>query len=366
MKVAIISCFDFYEKRVNILKEEFEAEGYDCEIYMSDFCHHKKRYYEENEKWGNVTYVHAKKYKKNLSIGRLISHHKWAKSIYEKMTQVRPDKIYALIPPNSVGKYMAKYKGKYGCELNFDIIDMWPESFTKSDKIKRLLKIPFMIWRNMRNKALDQAKVIYTECAYYQKLLAEQGIRNKNFKTRYLIGPAIREDKNYEPEEGTINLCYLGSINNIIDIPKIVEIAAAINTLKKANVHVIGQGEQKDTFIKALTDRGIENVDHGAVFDEERKQQIMNRCDFAFNIMKDSVAVGVTTKSIDYMWAGVPLINNIKYDTVQLVEKYKIGYNVNANNITEIAKTIAELTTAEKQTLRNNVTKCYLENFCAK
>lgn len=43
--------------------------------------------------------------------------------------------------------------------------------------------------------------------------------------------------------------------------------------------------------------------------------------------MKDSVCVGLTMKSIDYFQHGLPIINNIKADTTELVEEYKVGFN---------------------------------------
>ena len=364
MKIAIVSCFDYVKNRLVFIKNEFEAEGHVCEIYMSDFFHHKKRYYKDAEKYADVRYVHAKRYKKNLSVGRLLSHRKWAKDVYALLIEERPDAVYALLPPNSIAKYMAKYKEKYGCQLFLDVLDMWPESFAKGgSRLRQLLKLPFSVWRNERNKALEQADKIYTECALYQELLKNQGIKNAEFTTRYLIGPRLRQDRVYMPEADSINLCYLGSINHIIDIPKIVEIAKAIHAWKRVRVHIIGRGESKEFFIQALSEAGIKVTDYGAIYDEEKKQQIMNHCDFAINIMKDSVAVGVTTKSVDYLWAGVPLLNTIKFDTAQLVQKYRMGYNISTDTIEATAKEIAALTEEQKQEMRKNATKCYLENF---
>ena len=43
--------------------------------------------------------------------------------------------------------------------------------------------------------------------------------------------------------------------------------------------------------------------------------------------MKDSVFVGLTMKSMDYFATGLPLINNIKGDTWEIVEKEGLGVN---------------------------------------
>ena len=67
---------------------------------------------------------------------------------------------------------------------------------------------------------------------------------------------------------------------------------------------------------------------YGAVFDQMRKIKILGNCDFAFNMMKESVLVGLTIKSIDYFSMGLPIINNIKGDTWEIVRRYGAGVNV--------------------------------------
>ena len=47
--------------------------------------------------------------------------------------------------------------------------------------------------------------------------------------------------------------------------------------------------------------------------------------------MKESVVVGFTMKSLDYLRNGLLLLNNIHNDTWQLVEKYDIGINVGSS-----------------------------------
>ena len=56
---------------------------------------------------------------------------------------------------------------------------------------------------------------------------------------------------------------------------------------------------------------------------------------FCINIMKESVCVGLTMKSMDYFEYGIPLLNNIKGDTWKIIEKYGVGYNLkNPEDIT--------------------------------
>ena len=59
---------------------------------------------------------------------------------------------------------------------------------------------------------------------------------------------------------------------------------------------------------------GAEVFYHGKVFDSKEKNRIFETCHYGLNIMKDSVFVGLTMKSMDY-FEGLPIINNIQGDT---------------------------------------------------
>lgn len=53
-------------------------------------------------------------------------------------------------------------------------------------------------------------------------------------------------------------------------------------------------------------------IDHKELYDFQRKQEVFDQCNYGFNVMKPSVVVGLTMKSLDYMCAGLPIINTIK------------------------------------------------------
>lgn len=64
--------------------------------------------------------------------------------------------------------------------------------------------------------------------------------------------------------------------------------------------------------------------------------------------MKDSVMVGLTMKSMDYMCGGLPMINTIKGDTSKICDEYSVGYNLSKNSINEIVSLL------EKETIDEN------------
>jgi len=99
--------------------------------------------------------------------------------------------------------------------------------------------------------------------------------------------------------------------------------------------------------------------DHGAVYDDEKKQQIFDQCHFGLNIMKPTVCVGLTMKSLDYFRAQLPIINSIKGDTSTFVEEYQIGFN----DYKDYTKVIDKLTKDDYLVMRKSVEQLYKEHF---
>ncbi|MBQ3545401.1 MAG: glycosyltransferase [Lachnospiraceae bacterium] len=332
-KAVMISCFGWYERRLAPIKELISKE-YETTIYMGDFIHSTKE--TVTKQFDDCRYIHINPYKKNISLKRLYSHFNFSKQIYRILKKEKPDLIYALIPPNSVANYCAKYKRKNPeCRLVFDVIDMWPESMPLG-KIEN--SPPGNIWRDLRNKALTKADYVYTECEFYQKELYE--VLPERFGTLYLLKKQTTEQKQLihkiisEKEENElkkIDIGYVGSINNIIDIDNIVKIVNFLKQYYEIRIHIIGDGESRESLIKQLNSQMVKVEYYGKVFEEFQKIKILASCDVALNLMKSSVKVGLTIKSLDYFSYGLPIINNIKGDTWNLLGKEMPGFNFEYN-----------------------------------
>ena len=135
-------------------------------------------------------------------------------------------------------------------------------------------------------------------------------------------------DRKSSCPEQSLRIAYIGAINNIIDIPRIAYLLGALNRRRKVIADIIGEGEHRDDFIRELRNRGIETVCRGAVYEEERKKEILSRCCLGINVMRTDVHVGLSMKSIDYLSYGVPLINSIKGDLWEFASTCGIGVNI--------------------------------------
>lgn len=335
-RAVLISCFDWFDTRLKPIKEVLDSE-YEVYCYISDFVHTSKQYI--SDKKPECIYIHIPPYKKNISFARIKSSLVFGRKIGHILEDVQPDLVYLLIPPNNTARYCAKYKHKHPNILYYlDLIDLWPESFPIDNRIKK--SIAFKYWQQLRNDSIEIADHVFTECNLYVDHLNDELNQNK-VTTLYLFrneNPGLMNEvekciqHKAHKKRDSISICYLGSINHLIDIDVICGlIKGLINAGKEVELKVIGVGESKDLLLSQAGKAGAEIIYYGSVYDQNEKLKLIGTCDFGLNIMKSNVVVGLTIKSVDYLSMGIPIINNIRGDTWSLVDEERIGINLTDN-----------------------------------
>lgn len=360
-KAVLISCFNYYENRIRLVEEFLQEQGYACTYITSDFDHIKKESFCLQQK--NTVQIPTRPYRRNLSAERLLSHHFFAKAAFEQVEKSQPDFLFVMVPPNSMAEFAAKYKISHPVvKLVLDLYDLWPETFPDG-RAKKILAAPFALWRRTRDRGLDSADLITTECRLYQEVLRDR-LADRPASVLYLCRPGETcQQPLTAPVSEELNLCYLGSINNIIDIPAIAGLLGEIAKLRPVVLHVIGDGESRVQFIEAVQAAGAKVIFHGIVYDSAQKQKIFDQCSFGINMMKSSVCVGLTMKSLDYFAGGLPILNSIGGDTHELVEKRKIGWNVCRSDLYQTAVLAAQASPEENLRMRENTLRMFRELF---
>lgn len=352
-RAVIISCSDHYGHRLHVTDAYLKSKGYETSYYTSDFDHNTKRAYQCTV-YGSRQF-HVRPYRKNLSLDRILSHREFAQQAFKALEQDPPEVVVALLPPNYLAHYGARFKQRHPeTILIFEIFDLWPETFP-SKKMRHLLMLPFSIWAGLRDNNLQAADCVIPECKLFCRKLGlseENAVYQSAQRTPGLVDEVqLQEDR--------LDLCYLGAINNIIDISSIANLTEKLVHMKPVTVHIIGDGENRPAFLQALENTGAQVEWHGSVFDEKEKHAIMSRCRFGFNLMKQDVCIGLTMKSVDYFCHGLPILNNIPADTAELVEKQHIGVNIGEGT----AAYVAGMTIKECLQMRVNVRRVFDNTF---
>lgn len=340
MKTAIITCFESNEQRMSFVYDVFVKLGHEVIAYTTDFSHIKKAY--RNNVPEIYRTIHTKSYAKNMSVSRILSHMNFSKEVFKRVEADEVDLIWLMAPANSLIKEANRFRKKHpNVKLILDIIDMWPESLPV--KINKNI-LPFRIWKNIRQKNLVCADLLVSECDMYQEVLSQD--YDGKMKTIYLAQD-IKHDKKHNYDNEKLSLCYIGSINNIIDIDLMVKTVSKIED--NVVVHVIGEGESTEELLKKMSEVS-EVIYHGPIRDEKEKAMIFDQCHAGLNIYREGLYIGLTTKCLDYFANGLPIINNIKGDTWKMVEEYGVGFNIDESTVLDVQKIID---------LRNNDQKVY-------
>ncbi|MBQ9299952.1 MAG: glycosyltransferase [Clostridia bacterium] len=362
-RAVCVSCFDFYDHRVELVMDQLRSRGYKCTYITGDFSHFTQQKYTINVPGGEQ--VPTIPYYKNMSVARVASHHFFAKAVFKRIEEIRPDFLYLMVPPNSLSLRAGRYKKKHPkVKLVLDLYDLWPETFPNG-RAKKLAALPFKLWGLMRDKGLKYADLVYTECDLYRHVLKKQ---LKDKETRLL--PICRETPTTGPEpvapDGPeLSLCYLGSIGKLLDIDALTELLRQMAALRPVNFHIIGEGETRAEVIRAAEDTGAHVMYYGRVYDPQKRQAIFDQCHFGINIMKTDVCVGLTMKSLDYFAGGLPIINGIEADTRRIIRKYDAGIELDRGDIARTAREAAMMTAERNTAMRRNTLRMFEENFSA-
>ncbi len=404
MRAVVVTHSSTYETRAEAAGDFFRNKGYEVTWIFSDFDHLRKKTLKREHP--QHVYLHMNPYASNLSVRRILSIRDFSLAVEKYLEDLftagcGPDLLYILIPANSLAAAAGRLHAKYGVRIVFDLLDLWPESLP----LKKIEVFPpLAAWRNLRDRNLGAADMIFTECSLYRKELSLDPEKSRTLywfkreatdatpdqpgtaagggsderKKTSIVELSATETKGSPNEKadsgmaketsrkrmrGTLHIVYMGAVNHIIDIDGIVRILQAVMAQRPVYLHVIGEGDGKQDFLRALCQAGIPFTDYGAVYDEQKKAAILSECRFGLNVMKKSVHVGLTMKSIDYLSFGLPLINTIGGDTWDIIEKHGIGVNVDPEDIRAGAAAICRLADQDRRELAAAARSVFEENF---
>lgn len=357
MKIDIVTCFESNEERASFLYELCKENGHETKVITTDFSHINKK--KRNNIPNSFIAVDTLVYRNNLSLTRLASHKKFASDAFRLIDNDKPDLVWVMAPCLSLIKEAKTFKkNNPSSKVIIDIIDMWPESLPLRFFNKLL---PFRMWKRIRTNNIDCADEVVTECNLYRKELTKE-YSGKISTIYWAKGSSVNKTSPINNDD--FSLCYIGSINNIIDIDRIKKIISKIK--RNVTLHIIGDGERRDEMLSKLKD--VCNVQyHGSIYDEKLKDEILSKCHAGLNIYKKGLYIGLTVKSIDYFRCGLPIVNNIKGDTWDFVLNKNVGINIDNNSLIDINKLI-EIRNSNQDIIdlyNNNFTKQVFQRNCS-
>lgn len=320
MNVTIISCFDVYDNRVELLRKSLCTWGHRVTVLIPNFRHMQKC--TRGHCPEGFEMLRAAPYYSKFSPARIRSHIIFSRDALERARSLRPDMLWVLAPPNSLVKEAARYKKQRPeMRLVLDFLDLWPESMP----VPGFGATPFgLAWRGLRDHYVDVADTVVAECGQYWTVLRKCCDERKLHTLCIPRNPGFR-CLGERPPADRIALCFLGRVNQDVDIQAIGTLIRKLD--RPVELHVIGGGEQEPQLRQTAESAGAAVIFHGRVYGQREKEKIFDRCHFGLNLLRDAERAGLTMKSTDYLRASLPVINNIRGDMWEFIEEHPVGIN---------------------------------------
>ncbi|MGD8779535.1 MAG: glycosyltransferase family 4 protein [Ignavibacteria bacterium] len=363
MHIWLISLFDptpidqpIFPRFVSIANEAVQR-GYKVTHFTSTFRHNTKEHrfqssilYKVNESY-NVFYIKSMSYKGNRSIKRFVAHTDFANKLINELEKLKkPDVVFISMPPITTINKVSSWCKHNSITVIIDIIDPWPDSFIK-DVPENYRKYARFFLRSSYNKLIKSFGNSSAITAISKGYLNwASNFYNKKKKVDYFyLGVDITEiqkffqsfeGQNIKKDEDVLRLIYAGSLASSYDIPTILKTAQILDSRypNKTEFVITGNGPQKNIIQKAENELG--NVKYlGWVTREELMKQYY-LSDLGLIQHKNSFTQTVTYKFFNYLGAGLPILNSLQSEMVEIIEKEEIGFNNKEGDVITLTKNI--------------------------
>lgn len=258
------------------------------------------------------------------------------------------------------------YKKKKSIPLYLYCLDIWPESI--KDNISNEHNLVFQFIKFISSRIYRKADIIGITSPMFKNYLKNVCGVNDN-KIRFL--PQHAKDIGKCPksiENNLTEIYFTGNIGEIQNVDLIIEAVNKLKDLDNFTVNFVGTGSKLDYAIHKVNELGLERkiIFHGYCPTTDMPG-IYKRADACLLTLSNETLVGLTIpgKLQGYMAAGKTILASIDGDTAKIINKYKCGIAVPANDVSALAN-ILKVYILNKRDYRecgNNARRYYEEHF---
>ena len=313
-------------------------------------------------------------YRKNISLRRVWSHLRYARGIARQAeahvaAHGKPDVILFSVPPMEAGSVALKLGRKYGAKVLLDVMDAWPEALLRlpmaaiangkwrmaqgaerrgqgSGKIlsswlrhlrtsassvesqtsviihlSSLILSPYS--RMMRRYCCEADGVCAQSQAFvdYARSFGAQG----EIPVFYLGAQRLaqlRDSPSAIPDGKTLHVVYLGSMGRVYDLSTLVDAVLQLLAAGHAlRLDLVGTGEQRVGLEAKVAAAGQEDaITFHGYLQGAALESVLVQSDLGVVPMFPESAVAVPYKACDYLAAGMPVINSLPGELMEMLE----------------------------------------------
>jgi len=335
--------YDGVELRYAQIARQAVKHNHSVTHFTSTFRHTKKehRFTKDTEidvdEGYTVVYLHSKSYRKNISFERLFAHKDFAKVLLNNLKKRDfPDTILISMPPLSSAKLITEWASKNKVPVIVDIIDPWPDSFIKDvpSGLRRASKIfilPFYL--KLKNILSNCSALISISNAYLEWALEHttKEIESSCFYPALNLENVQKKisaaKSKTERDENCLRIIYAGSFGSSYDIPTILEAAAILDKKHPGRTEFVIAGTGPQSILIEKKTGELTNLKYIGWVNEEELMKQYYLSDLGLIQHKDNLTQTVTYKLFSYLSAGLPILNSLQSEMVDIINEYEVGLN---------------------------------------
>ncbi len=370
MNVWIVNPFDnlplegYRPMRFWLMSKAFRKAGHNVVYWTSDFSHANKT--KRVLDFGvevpfDIEILETEPYFKNVSLRRLMSHRKLAKTFLKVAREaIRagrrkiPDLIIASSPPLGLVDASHTIASETGARVIVDIMDAWPETFERV--------VPrFLLWplRRKARRNYLRAAAITTVADNYVEIARSYGFskdirrfyhgitkgdspltnRPKHHPSSHIPIPSslIHTSKGTAP----LRIVYAGNMGRSYDLVTAVEAVRELSGM--ATLDIAGKGEQEEALKELVERKGIKGVKFHGYLSEPELDDLLKRCDVGLVPMDPSSCVGIPYKLADYAKSSLAVVSSLGGESARLLNEYGAGVSYSFGNSASLVNAVKSI-----------------------
>jgi len=313
---------------------------------------------------GNDIRLPVRGYSRNISLQRLLSYFDFARQIKKAKEVLEADLVYVCMPDYLSALAVIEIKKDRKILTILDVVDLWPEAFPFPSVINHPIKwCSGKIIKPLRRFLFASADLVLFQSNHF---LTQFGGDERRYGLLSMCLPersVCIGQNNPLSVNCAIRILFLGSMNSITDIISLEKFLVLLCKYRNVQLSVVGGGVGLERLVKRLNRSPVRVIFHGITFDQELISKELCISHFGFNGYKMSTEVAVSYKSLDYLQAGLPIINCTKGDLMDIVDEYYCGFNYSPHNIEVLVEKVLHLSDEEHGLMRENARKVFNDKF---
>jgi len=339
-------------RRMGILADLLVERGHKVLWWNSTFQHNEKEYLfpgdtevEINRNY-HIQFLHAPKYRKNISLQRIRNHVVLSKKFSVKAESVsRPDLILSSFPTLELCHEAVRYGLRHNVPTVLDIRDLWPDLFL--DRIptwaRGLGQAALSPYYRLSKLATQGATAICGNTDEFVRWGLERAGRECSpFDQSFPFGYIPLKLSTLQETEATkfwhqlgVGIdpnvpiaCFFGAFSHQFDFDTVFKAAREVQQKRRMQFVLCGTGECLDRY-RALTSRNSDIILPGWI-DSQKIWTLMQLSKFGLApyIACENFFKNVANKPIEYLAGGLPILSSLPQGALfQLIEEHSCGVN---------------------------------------